>query len=165
MGTIRSHANFLGKCGEFIGLFGILAMVGIICLDVLGSKLFGLPVPGSTEIVSLIQAATMAFVVAATQRDRGHVSVAMFVQRLPLRAQAGVRVLTSLLGFLMFVLIVWEGFRYGNQLRLAQEVTGTVKISVAPFVYAFAVAMVPTAMMMLCDLVDSLKEITAPWNR
>lgn len=165
MGTIRGWANFLSKCAELIALCAILIMVAVICADVLGSKVLGLPVPGSTEIVSLVQAAAMAFVVAATQRDRGHVSVAMFVERLPTRVQAGTRVLISFLGLAMFVILVWEGFLYANLLRLAHEVTSTVKAPVAPFVYAFAVAMIPAAMLMLCDLVDSLKEVVAPWNR
>ncbi len=165
MEKIRKLAVFLSKIGEIGGLIGILGMVGIICADVLGSKILDLPVPGSTEIVSLIQVATMALVVAATQHDRGHVSVAMFMERLPVHMQSVARVLTSALGLLFFVLLVFEGYRYGNQMRLAQEVTGTVRVPIAPFVYVFAAAMVPAAMMMLCDLVDSLKEIVAPWNR
>jgi TRAP-type C4-dicarboxylate transport system permease small subunit len=165
METIRGWANFLSKCGEFIGLIGILSIVAIICADVLGSKLFGLPVPGSTEVVSLLQVATMALVVAATQRDRGHVGVDMFVQRFPIRVRAAVRVMTSFLGLALFVLLVGEGFKYGNQLRMAHEVTGTVKVPIAPFVYVFSLAMIPAAMMMLCDLVDSAKETCAPWNR
>ena len=165
METIRNWANFLGKIGEVAALIGILAMVAIICSDVLGSKLLGCPVPGSTEVVSLIQGITMALVVAATQRDRGHVSVAMFVERFPPRLQACTRILTSALGLVMFVLLAWEGFRYASQIQMAGEVTGTVKVPIAPFVYVFAGAMIPVAMMMLCDLVNAIKEACAPWNR
>jgi hypothetical protein len=65
----------------------------------------------------------------------------------------------------LFIILIREGFLYANQLRLAHEVTSTVRVPVAPFVYAFAVAMVPAAMLMFCDLADSLKKVVAPWNR
>lgn len=165
MEKVRNLAVFLSKVGEIGGLAGILSMVGIICADVLGSKLLDLPVPGSTEIVSLIQVATMALVVSATQRDGGHVSVTMLVERLPARFQSAARIVTAVLGLFLFVMLVYEGCRYANQMRLAQEVTGTVKWPISPFVYVFSAAMVPTVLLMLCDLVNSVKEMVTPWNR
>ncbi len=165
MEKVRNLAVFLSKIGEIGGVVGILSMVGIICADVLGSKLLELPVPGSTEIVSLIQVATMALVVAATQRDGGHVSVTMFVERLPARLQGATRVVTSFLGLFLFVMLVYEGCKYAHQMGLAQEVTGTVRWPIAPFVYVFSAAVAPMTLLMLCDLVDSFKEMVSPWNR
>jgi TRAP-type C4-dicarboxylate transport system permease small subunit len=158
MRTISQWANRLSDWGEWIGVAGIMVMVGLTCVDVVGAKLFLLPVPGCIEIVSLVQVATIVFAVAATQRERGHISVEMFVNTFPRRIATLVRMLTSLLGLILFVLLVYEGISLGNEYLEAGEVTATVQIPYYPFAYAFSIAMVPVAMMMLVDFVHALKE-------
>lgn len=165
MEKLRRWADTLSVWGERIGVAGIIVMVGVTTADVIGSKIFNLPVPGSTEIVSLAQVATIAFAVAATQRKRGHISVEMFVHRLSPRLQAAIRVVISMAGFMLFVLLIWGGIEFGHSLREAKEVSATVQIPFFPFAYAFSLAMVPVAAMMICDTMDSFKEVIALWNR
>lgn len=71
MQTIREWANRLSLWGEWVSVVGVIIMVAITCIDVIGAKLFLLPVPGYIEVVSLIQVATVVFAVAATQRYGG----------------------------------------------------------------------------------------------
>ena len=71
----------------------------------MGAKLFMAPVPGSTEIISLVQVTAIVFAVAATQRYKGHISVEMFVTTLPPRMQSLVKALTACLAAILFVLL------------------------------------------------------------
>lgn len=156
MNGLKRLAWRLSRAGEWIGTVGILVMVVVTCADVLGAKIFNRPVPGSTEIVSLVQVAVIIFAVAATQRERGHISVEMFVLKMPPRLRATVKSLTSLAGLVLFSLLVWEGFALGNEYLEAGEVTATILIPFYPFAWGFALALVPVVMMMLCDLVEAL---------
>jgi TRAP-type C4-dicarboxylate transport system permease small subunit len=158
MRIILQWANRLSSWGEWIGVMGIMVMVLITCADVVGAKLFLLPVPGAVEIVSLVQVAAIVFAIAATQRHGGHISVEMFVDTFHPRLRSVVKTLTSLLGLVLFVLLIYEGVGLGNSYLEAGEVTATIQVPIYPFAYAFSIALLPIAMMMLVDFIGALKE-------
>jgi TRAP-type C4-dicarboxylate transport system permease small subunit len=116
------------------------------------------PVPGSTEIISLIQVAAITFAVAATQRHKGHISVEMFITNLPPRLRSLSKAFSSFLGAIVFVLLIYESVRLGNEYLEAGEVTATVQIPFYPFAYAFSVALFPIAIMLIVDCVQAVKE-------
>ena len=144
---------------EWVGVAGVIVMVAVTCADVLGAKLFMLPVPGSTEIVSLAQVATIVFAVATTQRHKGHISVEMFYAKMRPFIQALVRAVTSCFGLILFLTLFYQSIRLGNGFLEANEVTATVQIPFYPFAYAFALALVPVVLLILIDLVNALKEL------
>ena len=156
---VRKWAVRLSTWCEWIGVAGVIVMVAVTCADVLGAKLFLLPVPGSTEIVSLAQLATIVFAVAATQRHKGHISVEMFYAKMPPRTQILVSAVTSCLGLILFLILTYQGIQLGNAFLEAKEVTATVQIPFYPFAYGFALAMVPVALMLFIDLIDALREL------
>ena len=158
MHIISKWAQRLSDWGEWFAIIGIIVMVAITCIDVIGAKLFLLPVPGCIEIVSLTQVSTIVFAVAATQRRGGHISVEMFVNALPRRIRALVAMVTSLLCLLLFIILIYEGIGLGNEYFDAEEVTATAQIPIYPFAYSFSVALLPMAMMMLVDVVKAIKE-------
>ena len=159
MESVRKWTARLSAWSEWIGVAGIIVMVVVICADVLGAKLFLLPVPGSTEIVELAQVATIAFAVAATQLHKGHISVEMFYTKMPPRTQSLVSAVTSCLGLILFLILSYQGLKLGNAFLEAKEVTATVQIPFYPFAYGFALAMVPVALMLFIDLIDALREL------
>jgi TRAP-type C4-dicarboxylate transport system permease small subunit len=159
MQSVKKWVFRLSAWGEWIGIAGVIVMVAVICADVLGAKLFLLPVPGSTEIVELTQVAAIAFAIAATQRHKGHISVEMFFLKMPPRARALTSAVTSCLGLILFLILAYQGIQLGNGFRAANEVTATVQIPLYPFAYGFALAMVPVALMLLIDLIDALMEL------
>ena len=159
MQPVRNWTVRIGTWCEWVGVAGVIVMVVVTCADVLGAKLFLLPVPGSTEIVSLAQVATIVFAVAATQRHKGHISVEMFYLKMPPRARALTDTVTSCLGLTLFVILVYQGIQLGNAYRAAGEVTATVQIPFYPFAYGLSLAMVPVALMLLIDLIDALRKL------
>jgi TRAP-type C4-dicarboxylate transport system permease small subunit len=155
----RKWAVRLSAWYEWIGVAGVIVMVAVTCADVLGAKLFLLPVPGSTEIVSLAQLATIVFAVAATQQYKGHISVEMFYAKMPPRAQALTSAVTSFFGLILFLILLYQGIQLGNGFLEAREVTATVQIPFYPFAYGFALAMVPVVLMLLIALINALREL------
>ena len=160
--NIQSAQEWAGRLSiwcEWIGVAGVIVMVAVTCADVLGAKLFLLPVPGSTEIVSLAQVSTIVFAVATTQRHKGHISVEMFYAKMRPFVQALVRAVTSCLGLILFFILIYQGIQLGNGFLEAGEVTATARIPFYPFAYAFALALVPVVLLLLIDLVEALKEL------
>lgn len=158
MHKITQWANRLSQLGEWIGITGIVVMVLVTCADVIGAKFFLMPVPGAVEIISLVQVATIVFAVAATHRRGGHISVEMFVDRFHPRIRSLVKAFISFLGLVLFILLIYESIGLGNEYLEAGEVTATVRVPFYPFAYAFSLALLPIAMMMLVDFMGSIKE-------
>lgn len=161
MQLLNQWATRLSIWGEWIGVGSIIIMVVVTCADVLGAKLFTTPVPGSTEIISLVQVAAIVFAVAATQRHKGHISVEMFVSKMAPRLRWFVKALTSLLGLILFSLLIFEGIRLGNEYLKSGEVTATILIPYYPFAYAFSLALIPVVIMLLVDFIEAMKKAVA----
>jgi TRAP-type C4-dicarboxylate transport system permease small subunit len=158
MERIRQWAIRLCNLGEWVGVWGIMVMVVVSCADVLGAKLFMAPVPGSTEIISLVQVVAIVFAVAPTQRHRGHISVEMFVATMSPRVRSLAKAFTSGLGAVLFALLVYESVQLGNEYLEAGEVTATAQIPFYPFAYAFSVALLPVAILLVVDCFQALKK-------
>src|SRR3990170_7017369 len=141
---------------ESIAFGAVLFMVALTCIDVLGSKLFRLPVPGSLDMMMLAQLIGISFAAAATLVHNRHVSVEFFVVLLPRRAQALIDCVVQLLCLGLFVLIVWRLFSHGYHLQTGGEQTPTIQVPIAPFFYAAALATVPVCLVFAQRLLSSI---------
>jgi len=144
---------------ESLGFAAIVFMVALTCADVLGAKLFFLPVPGSLDMMMLAQLIAVSFAAAAALlRDR-HVAVEFFVMRLPRRARAVTDLAVQLLCLALFAIIVWQLVRHGYHLQTGREVTPTTQIPLAPFAYAAAAAMVSVCLVLVHRVLGALLDV------
>jgi len=90
MTGLEKFAKFNRKLSmgiEWVGLAAIVLMMLITTIDVLGTKLFLLPVFGSLDIMMLAQLVAMTFTAGATLIIGLHITVEFFVPLLPRRLQ------------------------------------------------------------------------------
>lgn len=133
---------------ESIGLAAVVFMVILTCIDVVGAKLFLLPVPGSLDMIMLAQLIAITCAAAMTLiRDR-HVSVDFFVAMLPRRVRAVIDCVVKLLCLALFVTIVWRLIDHGYHLQTGSEQSPTAHLPLAPFAYAAALAIVPVCLVL-----------------
>lgn len=144
---------------EWIGFGAVFFMVVLTCVDVLGAKLFRLPVPGSLDMMMLAQLIAISFAAAMTLVRKRHVSVDFFVVLLPRRAQALIDCVVQLLCLGLFVVIVWRLFNHGYHLQTGGEQTPTIQVPVAPFSYAAALATVPVCLVFAQQLLGSIVRV------
>jgi TRAP-type C4-dicarboxylate transport system permease small subunit len=141
---------------EWIGFCGLLMMMFITCIDVMGAKIFRLPVPGAIDFVMLSQLFAVSCAVAATLILGRHVEVEFFVPLLPKAVRGIVDCLIQLLGLLLFVLICWRLIVYGHMLQTAHEVTSTIRMPLYPFAYAMVLAFILVCLVYLQRFIVSL---------
>ena len=157
----RKFNETLSGWAQSIAFGAVLFMVALTCIDVLGAKLFRLPVPGSLDLMMLAQLVAISFAGAMTLiRDR-HVSVEFFVMLLPRRVRAAVDCVVHLLCLFLFVIVVWRLFDHGYHLQTGGEQTPTIQIPVAPFSYAAALAMVPMCLVFAQRLLHSMLKVVS----
>ncbi|OGA36282.1 MAG: hypothetical protein A3G80_09810 [Betaproteobacteria bacterium RIFCSPLOWO2_12_FULL_62_13b] len=142
-----------------IGFAAVVFMVILTSLDVAGSKLFLLPVPGSLDMVMLAQLIGISFAAAMTLRQDRHVSVDFFVMLLPKRPRAVIDLVVQALCLGLFLIITWRLFDHGYYLQTGEERTPTAAIPMAPFGYAAALAMVPVCLVLLQQLLSAILRV------
>ncbi len=144
---------------EWVGLAGLLLMMFITCIDVIGAKIFRLPVPGAIDYVMLAQLFAVSFAIAASLLLGRHVEVEFFVPLLPDVVRAIVDIIVQLLGLGLFVLICGRLIVYGVYLQKGYEVTSTIRIPLYPFAYGIALACIPTCLICLQRVMVSFMRI------
>jgi TRAP-type C4-dicarboxylate transport system permease small subunit len=144
---------------EWIGLAGLLLMMGITCIDVIGAKVFKTPVPGALDIVMIAQLISVAFAVSASLLLGRHVEVEFFVPLLPRTLQAVIESFIYLCCLLLFVVISWRLFAYGYSMQTGHEVSPTIRIPLYGFAYGAAASSIPVCLVYLHRLILSLLRI------
>ncbi|MFC1883826.1 TRAP transporter small permease [Thermodesulfobacteriota bacterium] len=141
---------------EWVGLFAFVLMMLITTIDVLGTKLFLLPIFGALDMMMLAQLLAMTFAATSTLILGRHVQVEFFVLLLPERAQKVVDSIVFFLGFILFAVIVWQLFLYSHNLQVEGEVSSTARIPLYPFGYGAAFACAPACLVYLSLFLESL---------
>jgi TRAP-type C4-dicarboxylate transport system permease small subunit len=155
---LRAFNAAVSGWAEALGLAAAVFMIALTCADVLGSKLFLRPVPGSLDMMMLAQLVAVTFAASAALFKRRHIAVDFFVERLPRRARGILDGAVCLAGLVLFAVIAWRLLEHGVELQRSREVTATAAIALAPFAYAAALAMVPMCLVLLQHCLGSLAE-------
>ncbi len=131
----------------------IVAMMLLTCADVV-LRLFRRPVPGTYEIVGFLGTVVIAFSMAYTSLEKGHIAVELLVEKLPRRLQSGIEAAVSLIGTALFGLLTWQSAIYAADLRHSGEVSVTLTMPIYPFIYGIAAG---SGLLTLVLLVETLR--------
>jgi|YelNatPaOPRAMG01_1025707.scaffolds.fasta_scaffold289764_1 TRAP-type C4-dicarboxylate transport system permease small subunit len=154
----------ISRLFNYIGVCVILVMMFFTASDVLLRYIFNAPIEGAYEAIELMMAISFCFGIAYTQRQKGHVSVDLLVQRLNERKKAGLKFIVSLISFFLCLLITWQSFLKANVTFLSKEYTyGGIgpfgHVPIFPFVYLTSSACLIFTLELFVDLIASLKEV------
>jgi TRAP-type C4-dicarboxylate transport system permease small subunit len=141
--------------GANLSIFIIMILT---CADVFMRFVFNSPIRGTYELSESLMAGCVFLAVSYTQAQKGHVSVRIFVSRLPPRILAMVNVITLSFALLVFVLITWQtGKMAWETLQMGDYMAGTVKWPLWP-----SKSVVPLGSGLLCFrlLVEILRDVS-----
>jgi TRAP-type C4-dicarboxylate transport system permease small subunit len=144
---------------EWVGLTGLLIMMLITCIDVIGAKIFLLPVLGAIDIAMLSQVVAISFACAMALILGRHVQVEFIVTRLPRRVQAVTDSIVFFLGLFFFVLVVWRLCVHGYHFQTGGELSATARIPLYLFAYGIALASIPVCLVCLQKFLKSLMKV------
>jgi TRAP-type C4-dicarboxylate transport system permease small subunit len=135
----------------------LVVMMLLTSADVVGRS-FGRPIPGTYEIVEFLSAITISFALAYTQFSRSHVSIDLFIEKLPVKARKVVDIITHLFSFCLFALIAWQSFVYASKLRVLGVVSPTEQIPYYPIIYGIAFACVTMCSVIIVQIIGHLNQ-------
>lgn len=152
----------LARILNWIAGWSLIGMTALTCADVI-LRAFRRPILGTYEIVGFLGAVVIAFALAETTVERGHVAVEVLVTRLPLRIQGIIYLITHLLGIFLFLLISYECWSYGNDLKASGEVSLTLKLPFFPILYGISISALVVCLILLGDIFLMLTRGPGEW--
>ena len=133
----------------------------LTCADVV-LRAFDRPIPGTYELVGYFGAVIVAFALAYTAVERGHIAVELLVDRLPRRGQVLIEGVGGIAASSLFVVLAWQSRVYARDLIESGDVSLTLGIPTWPFVFSLAVGCAMLSLVLLLDGLRQLKRGLAP---
>lgn len=131
-----------------IGTLGLLFVVGVIIVDVAGRNL-GRPLYGSQDMVTMTMVLIVFGGMALCDRLDGHIVVDIFEDWFPEGLNRAIDVASSLLGVVIFALIVWTVWSSAQLSQMLNLSTNLLRLPLAWFQYAMVVFSGITALALL----------------
>jgi TRAP-type C4-dicarboxylate transport system permease small subunit len=154
---IRSvHA--IGHGFKVVAAAAVVLMMLLTCADVI-MRLFGSPITGTYEIVGFLGTIVVAFALAYTSMERGHVAVEVVFDLFPEKMKIFIATLDDLIGAGLFGLIFWQCLAYGNDLRHSGEVSMTLGMPTYPFAYGIALGCAMLSLVLLTESARSMRRV------
>lgn len=173
MASFEKSGKDLAKILYWVAGTAIVVMMLITCADVLLRFCVTLyralrweflssvkPIPGTYELVCFLGSVAVAFAMAHTSVEKGHVAVSLIVQLLPQKTQALVDIITGIFALILFSLLSWQSVLYANDLRASGEVSLTLELPFYPFVYGISFAAAAVCLVLLADLISNLGKVS-----
>jgi tripartite ATP-independent transporter DctM subunit len=145
-----------------VGVSILAAMMVLTTADVILRYLFSRPITGAMELTEYMMAIVVAFGLAYTGMQKGHVSVDLVISRFHPGAQAVVKSITCFLCLGLFALIAWRSVFYGGILKSGGYTSSSLYIPAHPFAYVVAFG---SAMLGLVFLVNFLENVAAVFKK
>jgi len=156
---LEKFESILLKSSKIFSAAGVvffLLVFFISLLDILGSKILNLPFPGVIELIGYFQAVMIVFALAFTQLINQHVRVEMVFSRLPGTLQSLLEVLTSIILFLLFAVLVWQFVSYGITLQRSGQYSITLGLPIHYIVWIMALALVLSSLVFFLDFIRAI---------
>jgi len=143
-----------------IGIAFLILLMLLITADVLLRALLKWPILGTNELSEFMMIIVVYLAIAYTQHKKSHVSVDLLITRFPKKLQAIVDSVTYFLGFSLCTLMAWQAFVDVGRLRDIGRVSDILSIPVAPFQLVMAIGFVVFCLVLLLDLLHSIRKAT-----
>jgi TRAP-type C4-dicarboxylate transport system permease small subunit len=117
----------------YIGMGMLVILMFLGTADVLGRYFFNRPIKGAYEVSEILLAAIVFFGLAYAFAVGGHVRVDTFVALMRPRTRATAGIIISLLSFIIFVLIGWQGAELAMKSLKYHRLIDVIFVPIWPF--------------------------------
>ena len=145
-----------------LGTVGMMVSMFLGVADVVGTDLFGKPVPGTLEITESTMVLIVFGALAYTQSRRGHIRVELLYNHVGPRGKSFMETVTHLIAFVYFTLLAWQGYQellYSWELK--EATMGTIRLPLYPARFL----LVAGTVLLLCQLaLDLIQDVGRLWR-
>jgi TRAP-type C4-dicarboxylate transport system permease small subunit len=144
-------SDWLSNWFEIIAGTVLVFVMLLTGADIVG-RFFGVPIPGTYEIVSFAGGLIIGLAVPVTSRAKGHVIMDILTERVSLRTRHILSFMTRLAGAALFLFMSYRLLLMGMDIRVSGEVTGVLHIPFYPVAYAMSGAFFVEALTLVAEI-------------
>ena len=143
-----------------VGGLGLVISTFLGTADVVGTQMFGVPVPGATEITESTMVLIVFGALTYTQIRRSHIRVELLYMRAGARGQAAMDVFASLMAVLFFSLLLWQAVGEALfSIKIDEATFGLVRMPLWPARIVLAAGTALLILQLLLDLAADLHRL------
>ena len=158
MSIIEKTVHTIARWLNWLAASAIVVVMFIVCVNVLGRGIFGIPLKGTVDMVSLLGAFVIAGAIAYTQVLKGHIRITLFIELLPHPIRTILACLIDLVGMVLFGIISWQTILFAKGTHEIGELSEVLKIPIAPFTVMVSVGCMVLTLVLLADLIGLLSK-------
>jgi len=136
-----------------IALIGVMLLIGA---DIIG-RMFGIPVPGAYEIVSIAGGLIIGLALPATSMAGGHVSTDILLDKISKKNRRRLSIFTRLIGIGIFLLAGYGMVMMGFRLKDSGEVTAVLALPFYYAAYAVGGAFLIQSLVLFVELIQTVE--------
>ena len=106
----------------------LIVMMALTVIDVIGRYGFNAPLIGATELTELLLVSVVFIGLPAVSMDDGHVSVDLFVSKMPVWIQPFRRIFVALVSSGVLAMVAWRLWVQGDQISGYGGVTNSLRL-------------------------------------
>jgi len=156
LSNIRKLVNRITLYAAAVGMFMLVIMMFLTTSDAISRKLF-VPIPAAYELNQYMLAVFGLLGIAYVQQTRGHVSIGLLIERMPLRTQFVIGSIITFISVLVFSLVIWWGWVEGIFSMKAGTASDILRIPVFPFKLLVSVGAFLLVLELLLTLIDNIR--------
>ncbi len=143
-----------------VGGLGLIVSTFLGAADVVGTQVFGAPVPGAAEITESTMVLIVFGALTYTQIRRSHIRVELLYLRAGARGQAAMDIFASLMGLLFFSLLLWQATNEALfSIRIDEATFGLVRLPLWPARIVLAAGVGLLILQLLLDLAADIDRL------
>ncbi|HBA34225.1 MAG TPA: TRAP transporter small permease [Gammaproteobacteria bacterium] len=145
----------------FLGGVGVFTMMVLVVSDVIGKYVFNHPIPGVLEIVAFYFMTMVAFLpLAIVQKEKGHIVIELFTQKLSPRGAALLNVPVTLFGLFYMGLYIWGSIKQAIRMTSVNQTADIFNLDLLiwPTRWILPVSLLLMMIWMVCQMLINLSE-------
>jgi TRAP-type C4-dicarboxylate transport system permease small subunit len=158
MENIDKIISWMSDKLKIAGAFCLTAMMLMTCADVVG-RFFNTPILGSVEFVGFFATLTTAFALPYTHQMDAHIGVEILVNTFSEKKQMVIKLITTVVSFLLFGIVTWRMVVYANTIHQSGEVSMTLKLPEYLIIYMVAICFLIFTLILIVDVMKMLNKI------
>ena len=151
--VVRRISFYAGLVGMIVLLIGMV----LTTFDVIGRKVFNLPIPGAVELGKMVLAIFVLLGLAYTQQLKGHVSIDILTPHMSLRTQHILNIITTLLSLFIFAFLIWQGWIETVLTMKSNTVSDVLRIPIFLFKSLVSVGVFLLCLELICGMIIAIE--------
>lgn len=137
-----------------VGALVVFATMFIMAADV-SARFFKFPLPGAVELAEIALGLMVFLGWAYTQEQKGHITIDLLYNILPLRLQRLLSLINPIFGLVLFGIIAWQGVEFAIYSKVSGEITENLCLPVWPFKLIIVLGAVCFCLQLILNVVDA----------